>query len=185
MTWLYILLGIILLIFLILLIPIGVKVSYKGEVKAVLKIGFIPITVYPPKPKKKKKDKKKDKEKEAEEDKKKKKKPGIVKEKGILWLVDTIREAASLAKGALKSFFKHLVIKRLSISICYHGEDADDTAVKYGYFCLAVYPPSATASRRSSFLFVLKTAKSRKIQIIKKSILSMEERLIWHIPSIT
>lgn len=140
LTWLYILLGIILLIFLILLIPIGVKVSYKGEVKAVLKIGFIPITVYPPKPKKKKKDKKKDKEKEAEEDKKKKKKPGIVKEKGILWLVDTIREAASLAKGALKSFFKHLVIKRFSISICYHGEDADDTAVKYGYFCLAVYP---------------------------------------------
>ncbi len=65
MTWLYILLGIILLIFLILLIPIGVKVSYKGEVKAVLKIGFIPITVYPPKPKKKKKDKKKDKEKES------------------------------------------------------------------------------------------------------------------------
>ncbi len=139
MTWLYILLGIILLIFLILLIPIGVKVSYKGEVKAVLKIGFIPIRIYPPKPKKKKKDKKKEK-KESEDDKKKKKKPSIVKEKGILWLVDTIREAASLAAGALKSFFKHLVIKRFSLSISYHGKDAEDTAVKYGYFCLAVYP---------------------------------------------
>ena len=33
-----------------------------------------------------------------------------------------------------------MVIKRLNISIVYHGEDADDTAVKYGYFCLAVYP---------------------------------------------
>lgn len=139
LTWLYILLGIILLIFLILLIPIGVKVSYKGEVKAVLKIGFIPIRIYPPKPKKKKKDKKKEK-KESEDDKKKKKKPSIVKEKGILWLVDTIREAASLAAGALKSFFKHLVIKRFSLSISYHGKDAEDTAVKYGYFCLAVYP---------------------------------------------
>ena len=57
-----------------------------------------------------------------------------------MWLVDVIREAAQLATGALKSFFRHLQIKRLNISISYHGEDAEDTAVKYGYFCLSVYP---------------------------------------------
>ncbi len=141
-TWLYVLLGIILFLVLILLIPIGVKASFKDELKAVLKIGFIPVQLYPPKPKKEKKKKKKKPEepKDKKKEKPKKKKPSMVKEKGIMWLIDTIQQAAALATGALKSFFRHLVLKRLNISIIYHGEDADDTAVKYGYFCLAVYP---------------------------------------------
>ncbi len=141
MTWLYILLGIILLIILILLIPIGVKAGFEGELKAVLKIGFIPIPLYPPKPKKEKKKKEKPKEpKEEKDEKPKQKKPGLIQEKGIMWLIDVIHQAAELALGALKGFFKHLQIKRLNISIIYHGEDAEDTAVKYGYFCLSVYP---------------------------------------------
>lgn len=143
MTWLYILLGIILLIVLILLIPIGVQAGFQGELRAVLKIGVVPIQLYPPKPKKEKKKKKKKEKKPREEqkdEKPKKKKPSLIQEKGILWLIDTIQQAAQLALGALKNFFKHLIIKRLNISISYHGEDADDTAVKYGYFCLAVYP---------------------------------------------
>lgn len=142
MTWLYILLGIILLIVLLLLIPIGFKAGYQDEVKAVLQIGFIPIQLYPPKPKKPKKKKKpqKPEPEKPKEEKPKDKKPNLIQEKGILWLIDMIREAARLAVGALKSFFKHLHIKRLNVSISYCGEDASDTAVKYGYFCLAVYP---------------------------------------------
>ena len=136
MTWLYIILGIILFIILLMLIPIGIKAGFEGELKAYLKIGFIPIRLYPPKPKKEKKKKPEDEKSEEE----KEKKPGLIKEKGIMWLVDVIREAAQLATGALKSFFRHLQIKRLNISISYHGEDAEDTAVKYGYFCLSVYP---------------------------------------------
>ena len=54
MTWLYILLGFILFIALIMLIPIGVKVGFKDELKAVLKIGFIPIQLYPQSLKKRK-----------------------------------------------------------------------------------------------------------------------------------
>ena len=142
MTWLYILLGIILFIALLMIIPIGVKAGFKDGLKAVLKIGFVPIQLYPPKPKKKKEKKKKEKPKEekSEEEKKKEKKPSLIKEKGIMWLIDLIRDAAGLATGMLKSFFRHLIIKRLNISIAYRGEDADDTAVKYGYFCLAIYP---------------------------------------------
>ncbi len=136
MTWLYIILGILLFIILLMLIPIGIKAGFEGELKAYLKIGFIPIRIYPPKPKKEKKKKPEDEKSEEE----KEKKPGLIKEKGIMWLVDVIREAAQLATGALKSFFRHLQIKRLNISISYHGEDAEDTAVKYGYFCLSVYP---------------------------------------------
>ena len=154
MTWLYILLGILLLIFLILLIPVGVKASFQNELKAYLTIGFISIQLYPPKPKKEKKKKKKPEEKkEKKEEKPKEKKPNLMKEKGIMWVVDLIKDAASLAAGALKSFFRHLQIKRLNISISYHGEDADDTAVKYGYFCLAVYPAVSV---------LVKAAKCRK-----------------------
>ena len=141
MTWLYILLGIILFIVLLLLIPVGVKAEFKDSLRVALKIAFVSIPLYPPKPKKPKKKKEKPKKKKEEkEEKPKEKKPSLIKEKGIMWLVDFIKEAASLAMGALKSFFSHVVIKRLNLSISYHGEEAGDTAVKYGYLCMSVYP---------------------------------------------
>ena len=142
LTWLYVLLGIVLFIVLLLLIPVGFKADYEGDVRAAVTVGFISIPVYPPKPKKKKKKKKPEKPKEEEKkaEKPKEKKPSLIKEKGIVWLIDLIREAASLAMGMLKSIFRHLIIRRLNISICYCGEDASDTAIKYGTFCLSVYP---------------------------------------------
>ena len=142
MTWFYILLAILLFIALILIIPIGVRADFEKELKVTLKIGFVPVTLYPPKPKKPKKKKEKEpkKKEKPKEEKPKEKKPSIIKEKGIMWLVDTIKQAAALALGALKDFFRHLKIKQLNVSIIYHGEDASDTAVKYGYFCLSVYP---------------------------------------------
>ena len=140
MTWLYVLLGIVLFIVLLLLIPVGFKADYEGDVRAAVTVGFISIPVYPPKPKKKKKKPEKPKEEEKKEEKPKEKKPSLIKEKGIVWLIDLIREAASLAMGMLKSIFRHLIIRRLNISICYCGEDASDTAIKYGTFCLSVYP---------------------------------------------
>lgn len=141
MTWLYILLGVLLFILLLLLIPVGVRVDFQKELRAFLQIGFIPIQLYPPKPKKdKKKQTEKPEEEKPKEKKPKEKKPSLLKEKGLEWLINLIREAASLAAGALKSFFKHVRIKHLNISISYCGEDAEDTAVKYGYFCLSVYP---------------------------------------------
>lgn len=142
MLWLYILIGIILFFLLILLIPVGVRVCYNEEFIAELKIGFITIQLYPPKPKKpkKKKKKKEPKKEEKQEEKPKEKKPSLLKEKGIGWFVDLIRQIATLAGGVMKDFFKHLVIRNLQVSITYVGSDAQDTAVKYGYFCLSVYP---------------------------------------------
>ncbi len=141
MTGWFILIGIIAVIALITAIPVGARVSFDEELNAKLTIGFIKITLYPQKPKKQKRKKKEPKKKPSEKkEEEKEKKPGIIKEKGLSWLVDTIKNAAILAKGILKDFFKHLKIKRLQLSITYCGEDADDTAVKYGYFCLSVYP---------------------------------------------
>ena len=52
MLWLNIIIGIILFIFLILLIPVGVRVCYNDDLLVELKIGFISIKLYPPKPEK-------------------------------------------------------------------------------------------------------------------------------------
>ena len=58
MLWLYILLGILLVIFLLLLTPVKLKASYNENFRCILKIGFVKFSLYPPKPKKKKKKKK-------------------------------------------------------------------------------------------------------------------------------
>ena len=144
MLWLNILIGIILVIFLILLIPVGVRAQYDEDFLAELKIGFVTIRLYPPKPKKpkKKKEKKKKSAPEKKEEKKeeKEKKPSLLKEKGIGWFVDLLRQVAALAAGVMRDFFKHLVIRNMQVSITYSGSDANDTAVKYGCLCLSVYP---------------------------------------------
>ena len=151
MLWLYILLGVLLLIFLILMIPVGVRVIFDGELRIIAKVGFIGIKVYPPKPKKEKKPKKKKEKKKKKDEKaaeeKPKEKTNLIKEKGIVWVIDTVKQLADLAMGVMKSFFKHLVIKNMQISIVYSGEDADDTAVHYGYFCMAVYPAVSILAR--------------------------------------
>lgn len=136
MLWLYILLGILLVIFLLLLTPVKLKASYNEDFRCVLKIGFVKFSLYPPKPKKKKKPKKADEEQKSEETKKE----SLIKEKGISWLFDLIKKIADLAVGALKDFFRHIIVKKLLLSISIAGSDAADTAVKYGYCCSAVYP---------------------------------------------
>lgn len=143
MLWLNILLIIAAVLLLPLLIPVGADIIWKNDILVKLKIGFVPITVYPPKPKKKKTKKKKKKDetkKKPEEEKPKEKKPGIIKEKGLSWLIDFIRRAAELAAGALKFFFGRILIKKMTLSIIVAGDDAAETAVNYGKTCAAVYP---------------------------------------------
>lgn len=137
MLWLYILLGILLVIFLLLLMPVKLKASYNENFRCSLKIGFVKIQLYPQKPKKKKKKSEKTEEKPEHEEKKKE---SLIKEKGISWLFDLIKKIADLAVGALKDFFRHIIVKKLMLSINIAGKDAADTAVKYGYCCSAVYP---------------------------------------------
>ena len=139
MLWLYILLGILLVIFLLLLTPVKLKASYNENFRCVLKIGFVKFSLYPPKPKKKKK-KKKPKKADEEQKSEETKKESLIKEKGISWLFDLIKKIADLAVGALKDFFRHIIVKKLMLSINIAGKDAADTAVKYGYCCSAVYP---------------------------------------------
>lgn len=151
MLWLYILLGILLFILLILLIPIRLKLKYQNELVLSLYIGFVKLRLIPSKPKKPKKEKSK--KKTDEKPKKPEKKKNIIKEKGISWLVNLIKKLAQLAGGVLKDFFKHIIIRKLMLSIVVAEEDAAKTAVNYGYYCSAVYPAVG---------IIVKTAKCKK-----------------------
>ena len=103
-----------------------------------LYIGFLRLRLIPAKPKKPKKEKSK--KKTDEEPKKPEKKKNIIKDKGISWLANLIKKLAQLADGVLKDFFKHIIIRKLMLSIVVAEEDAAKTAVNYGYYCSAVYP---------------------------------------------
>ena len=52
-----------------------------------------------------------------------------------------------LAVSALQDFFSHILVKKLSLSISVVGDDAADTAIKYGKYCAVVYPAVGTIVR--------------------------------------
>lgn len=139
MLWIYILLGLILIVALLMLIPIRIYVSYYEEFKCRLYVGFVKLQIYPPKPKKEK-PKKKSKKAEPKKEEPKKEKQSLVKEKGIVFVLELVKKIADLATTVLKDFFKHILIKKLELSIKIAGSDAADTAIKYGKCCSAVYP---------------------------------------------
>lgn len=149
MLWLYILLGIALFIALVMFIPITLRASYKKEFWCAVYIGFVKLQLVPAKPKKEKKKKKAKKQAPKAEQPKKKseKKPNIIEKYGIEWLLNLIKKVAELAVSALQDFFSHIRVKKLSLSISVAGDDATDTAVKYGKYCAVVYPSVGTIVR--------------------------------------
>lgn len=139
MLWLYILLGLILFVMLLMLIPIRVYAHYHREFECTLYVGFVKFSIYPPKPKKERR-KKKLKTSEPQKEETKKEKQSFVKEKGIVFILELVKKIADLANTVLKDFFKHILIKKLQLSISVAGSDAADTAIKYGQCCSAAYP---------------------------------------------
>lgn len=136
----------VLLLAAILFIPITIYASYFDDFRCVIFLGFIKIPIYPPKPKKKKQQKKKTKsapKSEAHD----KDKPGLIKENGILWFLELIKRISKLAVSVLKDFFGHILIKKLTLSIKVAGDDAADTAIKYGECCSVVYPAVSVITR--------------------------------------
>lgn len=148
MLWLYILLGIALFVALVMFIPITLRASYKEKFWCAVYIGFVKLQLVPAKPKKEKKKKvKKQTPKTKQTKKATEKKPSLIKKYGIEWLLNLIKRVAELAVSALQDFFSHILIKKLSLSISVAGDDAADTAIKYGKYCAVVYPAVGTIVR--------------------------------------
>lgn len=149
MIFLYIFLGILLFLFLISLIPVGIDARYRNSLCCTLKIGFVKIRLLPEKPKKKKKA-------VSKPDKSKKEKPEkdeavslkmLFKQNGVSGILNILKKIVSLATGALKDVFSHIIIRELSIDITTAGDNAADTALKYGYTCSGVYPAVSLITR--------------------------------------
>lgn len=148
MLWLYILLGIALFVALVMFIPITLRASYKEKFWCAVYIGFVKLQLVPAKPKKEKKKKVKKQTPKTEQPKKAtEKKPSLIKKYGIEWLLNLIKRVAELAVSALQNFFSHILIKKFSLSISVAGDDAADTAIKYGKYCAVVYPAVGTIVR--------------------------------------
>ena len=152
MVALWIILGILLLLFLIMLIKVEIFATYAEELTLILKVLFIRITLVSPdkpekekKPKKEKPKKQETKKKPKDEDKKEKKKKQsylskLKDKKGVSGLVSLFVSLAKIAAGAVKGIFSHIVIKKFDVGIALSGEDAASTAVTYGKLCSVVYP---------------------------------------------
>ncbi len=148
MIALYILAFIVLITVLLCMVKLRLFASYSGELSLQLKVLFLSFTLVPYKKKEKKKSKKKipkkkkgAKGKDNKEDKKKK--PSYLKKlsdkKGVTGLISMISDLAKLATSTLKGIFTNIVIEKFDVSISIVGEDAADTALKYGKLCGVFY----------------------------------------------
>lgn len=137
----YILLGILIFFAIILSLPVSVSIKYIDDFVCNLFIGFLKIQLYPQKPKSKKKKPKKEKNQPAKTtNQPPKKKKNLFQRKGIEGVIEILQKSVDLANGVLKHFFKHTVIKDLKLSVKVAGNDAGDTALKYGAYCSVIYP---------------------------------------------
>lgn len=143
MTALYIIVGILLFIFLLLMIPVSFRFRYDGEPELILQYLFVRIKLVPPKEKSEKQkneSEKSEKPKEKKPEKKENNLKKLYKKRGLDGLFEILSDAISIIKDTSSKLIKHIVIKKLKIDLLIVGEDAGDTAMKYGYICSALYP---------------------------------------------
>lgn len=142
MTALYIIGGILLFFFLILMIPLSFRFKFDGEPELFLRYLFLKIRLVPPKEKESSQEKKTEEKKQPEKKPQKKKSnfKKLYEKQGFDGLLEIIKEAVSIVKNASEKTLRHTVIKNLKIDIIIVGDDAADTAMKYGYACAAIYP---------------------------------------------
>ncbi len=146
MIALYILLGIALLLTLMCFVKLKFEALYSGELTLKLRVLFLTFTLVPAKKKEQKKKVKKSKKSKKQSGKKtekKDKKPSYIKKlgdkKGVSGLLSMLSELAKLAGTTLKGLFAKIVIEIFDIDVTVVGDDAADTALKYGKICGAFY----------------------------------------------
>lgn len=140
MTVLWIILGVFAFLFLLLLCPITLTASYETQLEAKLRFLFISYQLAPKKEKKPKKKKKVKKQQKEPPKPKESKLKQLIKERGFDGFLRLMKELAHLLIGAAKDFLRHARVKELDLYLSAVGEDAADTALKYGYACSVVYP---------------------------------------------
>ena len=158
MIALYIILAVIALIVILFSIKVSVTAVYDETFTLDIKWFFIKLRIYPEDEEKKAKKEAKKAEKEQKKKNPKKEKPKKEKteesaspksnifrdfynNQGFAATVNLIRTAAAQLGGFLKGVYRAFVIENLTVLLKVSaGDDAAQTAVKYGKVCSAVYP---------------------------------------------
>ena len=158
MIALYIILAVIALIVILFSIKVSVTAVYDETFTLDIKWFFIKLRIYPEDEEKKAKKEAKKAEKEQKKKNPKKEKPKKEKteesaspksnifrdfynNQGFAATVNLIRTAAAQLGGFLKGVYRAFVIENLTVLLKVSaGDDAAQTAIKYGKVCSAVYP---------------------------------------------
>ncbi|MGN1480176.1 MAG: DUF2953 domain-containing protein [Acutalibacteraceae bacterium] len=154
MIALYIILAVTALIVILFSIKVSVTAVYDETFTLDIKWLFIKLRIYPEDEEKeakkaekeqKKKNSKKEKPKKEKTEESTSPKSNIFKDfynnQGFAATVNLIRTAAAQLGGFLKGVYRAFVIENLTVLLrVSEGDDAAQTAVKYGKVCSAVYP---------------------------------------------
>jgi len=162
LTALIILTALIFLILLILFLPLNVFISFKKDFY--VKVTFAKIKLYETSNKKKqdsgtKKKGTSPKNQDEEKFKEGKELFSFLKEKyGFFGAVKKLLALFREMLTHIKALLKHTKLKNIKVAITVSGDDAADTAIKYGQVCSATYPVL-------SYIDSFKTVNFKKIDI--------------------
>lgn len=147
MPVLLIILSVFLLLFLLTLFNIYICASFTDELALTIKIGFVKLRILPQRGAKKKKavkkKKKSDKSKKKATEKESKNQTSPLdyfKQKGLSGIINIIKLIAEFAADSLRDLFRRITVTDFYLDIKVAGDNAADSAVKYGCCCAALFP---------------------------------------------
>lgn len=153
MTAWWIVLGILAFLLLLLLLPVHVSLRYRDGLQVRVRYAFVSLCVYPrpEKPAKTKKKKQKAEKAAGSGPAAGKEEPEgmlaqleeLLKEDGVSAVAAYLQSMAKLAADVLRRALRVIVVDRLEARLIVVGEDAAETAVRYGKICAAVFPAQA------------------------------------------
>ena len=184
MTALYIIGGILLFLFVLLLIPVSAEISYIDDFNLRVKYGIIKVfdNLKPKKPKKEKpKKSKSDSGKKKEKPKKESFISRVFKEKGKIGGIKFCFAILKAVFSKLIWVLKKISFKKLFLDITVSSDDAANTAVTYGAVCAAVYPVIALIKENTKIGVseVNVSTDFEKISPVVKAAVAVKTRLLY------
>ena len=169
MIFLWILLGLILLFFLLLNIPVHAELKYTETLSIDIRYLFLRFQVLPAPEKTKKEKPKKDNKsngKKAPASKPKDKKPnvvvqkfkGFVKAEGYRGFMELVGKFVGLTGTTAVNIIRKVRIREFDLYVMTGGEDAAAAAILYGKTCAAIYPAA-------ELLFSLVKCKKHRVAV--------------------
>lgn len=145
MIVLYSVLGFLLLLLCCLLWPVSLRVTYTDELRVKARVLGVPVTLFPGRekpPKKEKPAKKPGKRRTKREEQREKwlDLSRMLKEDGVGATLRTLQELAAILWKAARRVLRAITVRHLWLRLEIGGEDAAQTAIRYGQVCAALYP---------------------------------------------